>query len=153
MVIGSSGRFQTRFLPDECGRRLNDDRSADSYVGFANSSGFELAKYGRTAVRIRGTFAPSGTGTSVDYRLEFIPWMLWALVLAFAASVPLLVGLVWLRYIPVLAVAWLLLFVPFMLGVNFWFSERQAKSLKEYIASVLEGTQWKLADAHGIPFA
>lgn len=138
MVIGSSGRFETHFPPDECGQQLNQDRSADSYVGFADVTGFQLAKYGRTAVRIRGMFTPLGAGSGVEYRVEFIPWMIWALVLAFVVSTPALIVLVWLGYVPVSALAWLVVIVPLTLAVNLWFSERQAQSLRGYVASVLD---------------
>jgi hypothetical protein len=43
MVIGSWGVFETRMPAEECGRLLNSDRSAASYVGYADGSGFELS--------------------------------------------------------------------------------------------------------------
>jgi hypothetical protein len=138
MLIGSSGRSQARFDPDECARRLNHDRSAGSYVGYANAVGFQLSRHGRTAVRIRGTFTASGAGSQVDYRIEFIPMILWALVLAYMVSIPFVLVAVWSGYIPLSALAWVIAVTVIGLSVNLWFSERQAVWLKEYISSVLD---------------
>ncbi len=138
MLIGTSGELKTGFPPEECGRRLSQDRFADSYIGHANGSGFQLAKYGRTAVRIRGTFTPSGAGSEVDYRLEFIPAMLWALVLAYAIGIPVVVVLIWLHYIPLSTLGLVVVITVVLLPINVWFSERQAESLRKYVASVLD---------------
>ena len=62
---------------EECGRRLNSDRSAASYVGYADGSGFELSRYSRTAIRVRGSFTPLAVGSRVSYRVELIPWIVW----------------------------------------------------------------------------
>jgi hypothetical protein len=140
MVIGSWDRFEAPFPPAECGRRLNRDRSADSYVGHADESGFQLAVYGRTGVQIRGTFRPSGAGSEVVYRAEFTPWVVWALVLAFAACVPAIIALVWSGYLPGSMVALLIAIVPLALAANLWISERQARGLRAYVASVLGPT-------------
>ena len=138
MLIGTSGGLKTGFPPEECGRRLNQDRLADSYVGHANGSGFQLAKYGRTAVRIRGTFTSSGAGSEVDYRLEFIPATLWALVLAYAVGIPVVVALLWVHYIPLSTLGLLVAITVVLLLINVWFSERQAQSLRNYVATVLD---------------
>jgi hypothetical protein len=138
MLIGSSGRFEAHFTPVECGRRLNQDRNASSHVGHADVSGFQLARYGRTAVRIRGTFTPSTIGCEVRYRVEFIPAMLWALVAAFAVSIPVLMILIWLGYVPMSTLALLFAIVVVVLPLNLWFSERQAGWLKDYLVSVLD---------------
>src|SRR5438270_8906907 len=100
MLIGSTASFEAPFTPVECGRRLDQDRSASSYVGHTGPSGFQLARYGRTAVRIRGTFTPSAIGCEVHYTVEFIPAMLWLLVGAFALSIPVLIVLLWQGYLP-----------------------------------------------------
>ncbi len=64
--------------------------------------------------------------------------MLGAVVLAFGVSIPVLVAVVWLGYVPLSVVAWLIVIVPLTLAANFWFSERQAAWLKDYVTSVLE---------------
>jgi hypothetical protein len=138
MVIGSSGRFETRFPPNECGQRLNNDRSASSYVGQADGFGFQLTKYGRTAVSIRGTFTPHSAGSQVHYRIDFIPAILWSLVLALAIGIPLLLAMVWLRYVSVSALIVALVIVAVVLPLNIWFSERQANRLKDYVTGVLD---------------
>jgi hypothetical protein len=137
MVIGSSGRFETPFPPAECGRRLNQDRDANSYVGSADGAGFQLTRYGRTAVRIRGTFRASGTGSDVVYRVEFTPWTVWALVVAFVAGIPAILALGWNGFIPGSIFAWLIAIVPLTLGANLWFSERQAQRLRDYVLKAL----------------
>ena len=94
--------------------------------------------YGRTAVRIRGTFTPSAMGCEVRYRVEFIPAMLWLLVGAFALSIPVLIVLLWLRYLPISVLALLFVIVAIVLPLNLWFSERQARWLKDYVAAALD---------------
>jgi hypothetical protein len=87
---------------------------------------------------MRGTFTPSGTGCEVDYRIEFIPMMLWALVLSYAVGIPVVSAAVWSGYIPVSAFALLIAITAIVLPLNLWISERQAAWLKEYIDSVLD---------------
>src|SRR5690349_11142002 len=100
MLIGSSGHCDAPFPPGECVRRLNHARDSGAIVGRADGDGFQLVIYGRTAVRIRGVFTLTATGSRVDYRIELIPGVLWAVVLALAVSIPILVGMVWVGYIP-----------------------------------------------------
>ena len=138
MLIGSTGRFEAPFTPVECGRRLDQDQNASSYLGHADASGFQLARSGKTAVRIRGTFTPSAMGCEVGYRVEFIPAMLWLLVGAFALSIPVLIVLIWLGYFPTTGLAWLFATVAIVLPLNLWFSERQAGWLKDYVTTVLD---------------
>jgi hypothetical protein len=138
MVIGSSGRFDTGFPPNECGQRLNSDRSASSYVGHADGFGFQLAKYGRTAVRIRGTFTPHGAGSQVHYQIEFIPAILWWLALAFTIGIPLLLAMAWLHHVSASTLIFALVIVGVVLPINIWFSEQQANWLKDYVIGVLD---------------
>jgi hypothetical protein len=140
MVIGSSGAFDTRLPTDECGRRLNSDRSADSYVGDADSSGFQLSLYGRTAVRIRGSFTSLAGGCRVSYRIEFKPWLLWALAVSFLIEVPILAMLVMRGLVPASVVLWVAAITAIVLPLNVWFSERQAQRMKDYITAVLSAT-------------
>lgn len=137
VLIGSSGRYEAAYPPAECGRRLNDDRSSGSYTGRADGDGFQLAIYGRTAVRIRGAFTPTATGSQVDYRVEIIPGVLWALVLVLAVSIPILIGAVWVGYIPWQTLALAFAIATATLAVNGWFSERQARRLMGHMVSVL----------------
>jgi len=137
VLIGSSGRFEAPFLPEECGRRLNDDRFSGSYVRRADGAGFQLAIDGRTAVRIRGAFTPTGTGSRVDYRVEFIPGVLWALMVALVVSIPIFVGMVWVGYIPWQTLALAFAIATATLALNAWLSERQARRLWDHIVSVL----------------
>lgn len=137
MLIGSMGRFAAPCPPDECAQRLNHDRSAGSYTGHVDSSGFRLALYGRSAVRIRGTFTGSGTGSEVGYRVEFIPMMLWTLLLAYAVGIPVIIAAIWLGYVPAITLVWLAAITAVMLPLNFWFSDRHAVRLKDHVASVL----------------
>jgi len=87
---------------------------------------------------MRGTLKLSGTGTEVDYRIEFIPMMLWALVLSYAVGIPVVIAAVWLGYIPMSALVLLIAITAFGLLINLWFSERQAAWLKDYLDSVLD---------------
>jgi hypothetical protein len=150
MLIGSSGRFETRFAPDECAQRLNQDRSAAWYVGYANASGFQLAKYGRTMVLIRGTFIPSSTGSGVDYRVEFIPWLLWALALSVVISILVLIVLLWIGHGSTSQLGWSIVIVPLALAANLWISERQAQWLRDYVTSALEARPDQDLDEQGL---
>src|SRR5712692_4737442 len=75
----------TRLNAEECGERLRTAMRGFMLRGFmsgsrADSSGFRLARGTRTAIRIRGTFAPRPDGgTFVEYRVEFLPVALWVL--------------------------------------------------------------------------
>jgi hypothetical protein len=136
MVIGSSGTFDTPIPADECGRRLDSDRSGP-YVGYANGSGFELSRYGRTAVRVRGTFTSIAAGSRVRYRIELIPWIVWTLVLSYVVGIPVL-GILALRgLLPPSVFIWLVVITAIVLPINAWFSERQAQRLRDYVTGVL----------------
>lgn len=138
MLIGSVGSFDARLSPDECVHRLNAGPSSNSYVGYVDARGFEFARYGRTAVRMRGTFTARSTNCRVDYRIEFIPWMLWTLVASYAIGIPLLVGFVVMGYLPYSVIVWAVVITAVGLGVNVWFSDRQAQWLKDYLESALD---------------
>jgi hypothetical protein len=138
VLIGSLGSLDAPFSSDECVRRLNSAPSANSYVGYVGDRGFELARYGRTAVRIRGAFTRIPMGTRVDYRIEFIPWILWALAASYAVGVPILVGLLLFGYLPSSALALVTGITVAGLAINAWFSELQARWLKDYVTSALD---------------
>ena len=96
-----------------------------------------MSRYGRTAVRIRGGFTPIPMGCRVDYHVEVIPWMLWALVASYAIGIPVLLGLIWFGYVPFSVPAWAIVITAFGLAINLWFSEQQARWLKDYVTSAL----------------
>ena len=76
-------------------------------------------------------------GTRVTYRLELIPWMVWTLVLSYLVGIPLLAILVLRNLYPVSALVWVFVLTAVFLPMNFWFSERQARRLRDYVAAVL----------------
>ncbi len=136
MLIGSSGAFDTAIPAEECGRRLNADRSAMSYVGHADGAGFELSVYGRNAIRVRGRFTPLAVGSRVSYRIELIPWMLWALAASYAVGIPIFAMLVNRGLLPSSVLIWLVLLTAIGLSINAWFSERQAQRLQDYVTRI-----------------
>ena len=79
----------------------------------------------------------SATGSWVDYRIEFIPAIMWALGVAFAATIPIILVVVWLGYVPASTLAWVTAIVAVVLPLNVWISERQAGRLRSHIATVL----------------
>ena len=89
-------------------------------------------------MRMLGAFTPTSTGCRIDYRIELIPATLWALGAAYAIGIPVLIGLILFGYVPASALAWALVITAGGLGVNLWFSERQAAWLKDYVATSLE---------------
>lgn len=66
----------------------------------------------------------------MDYRIEFIPAMLWALALAFAVGIPVVIAVVWLRYLPASTLVWLVAIVAVMLPLNVWFSRMAGRLLE-----------------------
>jgi hypothetical protein len=138
MLIGSSGRFVTHLAPTECAARLSRRLGPLSLKGRADESRFELARPGRTIIRMVGTFMPGGSGCSVDYRIEFIPRALIEVAIAFGVGTPILVVLVNLGYIAAREVASLIIIVPVVAAANIWFSERQAQWLKAFVFRELD---------------
>jgi len=88
-------------------------------------------------IRIVGTLAAREGGSTVDYRIEFMPAALVALGVSVVATIPIFAAWSYLGYslIPLL----LLLLVAVVLTgtMNFWISERQAKWLRDYVISTL----------------
>jgi hypothetical protein len=137
VLIGSSGHYDAPFPPGECVRRLNDARDSGTFVGRADGAGFQLVIYGRTAVRIRGVFTPTATGSRVDYRIDLIPEVLWAVVLALAVSIPILVGMAWVGYVSWQTLAFAFVIATAVLALNGWVSEWQARRLRDLLGSAL----------------
>jgi hypothetical protein len=140
MIIGSSGAFDASIPAAECARRLNADRRRGSYVGYANDSGFQFSRYGRTAVRVRGSFSSLATGSRVTYRIEFIPWIIWTLAVALVVEIPMFALFVNRGLLPASVVIWLVVITAIGLPLNLWFSERQARRLRDYVMKVLGAT-------------
>ena len=138
MLIGSSGRFKTHFSPDECAQLLRQNLTRFSISSHADRTRFGLAKRGRTMIRMVGTFGAREGGSTVDYKIEFMPAALLALAVSALAAVPIFVVWSLLGYsaIPIL----LLLVVAIVItgAINFWISERQARWLRDYVTSTLD---------------
>jgi hypothetical protein len=105
----------------------------------SDSSGFRLAWGGRTAVRILGTFVPQpGGGTVVEYRIELIPIAVASFAIALPMSIFVLALLFWLSHESLLELWWLGPIVIFVVAVNLWLSERQARGLVRFVEDRLE---------------
>jgi hypothetical protein len=138
MLIGSSGRFETHFSPDDCAQRLRQNLRRFSISSHADRTRFGLAKRGRTMIRIVGAIAAREGGSTVDYKIEFMPAALVALGVSAVASIPIFVAWSFLGY-PVIPILLLLIVAIVVTGtLNFWISERQAKWLKDFVASTLD---------------
>jgi hypothetical protein len=137
MLIGSSGTLSTHFPPGECARRLNAGRDGSAYAGHVDDSGFQLVRHGRTGIRVCGTFVPSVLGCRVDYRIEFIPWMVWTFVLAYVIGIAFIFALAVRGTSPWTAMIWVIAITAVVVPINLWFSEHQARRLKDYVASAL----------------
>jgi hypothetical protein len=84
-------------------------------------------------IRIVGTFTPAGSGSSVDYKIEFMPAALIAVAAAFIVSLPVIAIVIELGYVSTGELLWLIVIVPLVAAANLWLSERQARWLKEFV--------------------
>ena len=139
MQIGSSGRFESRLSPDECGQRLKRHVRLFGLRGWADASGFSLMKW-RSAIRIRGTFTRAGQNlTLVDYQVG--PGR--AAMVALAVSTVIGLGLLALGFTlaqaSIVEVWPLILIVALVIGANLWIAELQAQSLASLVRSELAG--------------
>lgn len=90
-------------------------------------------------IRIVGKIAATDGGSTVDYKIEFMPAALVALAFSAVAAIPIFVAWSFLGY-PVLPILLLLMVAIVFTGIaNFWLSERQARWLKDYVTSTLVG--------------
>jgi hypothetical protein len=88
-------------------------------------------------IRIVGAISAREGGSTVDYKIEFIPAALVALGVSALASIPIFVAWSFLGY-PVIPILLLLIGAMVLAGIlNWWISEQQAKWLKDYVASTL----------------
>ena len=131
----------TKLGHDECGQRLRGGMRSFMWGSRANSSGFRLARGGRTAVRIRGTFvAQPGGGTVVEYRIEFLP----VAVVSLAKSAPvgfLVLGMLfWLAHQSLLELWWFVPLTAFVVAANLWVSEIQRRRLIAFVMDRLEAS-------------
>jgi hypothetical protein len=138
MLIGSSGRLETHSPPNECAQRLRQNLRRFSISSYADQAGFGLAKRGRTMIRIVGTVSAKESGSTVDYRIEFMPAALLALAVSAVAAIPIFVGWSLLGYSIVPMVLLLIVAIIVTGSINLWISERQAGWLRDYVASTLD---------------
>lgn len=129
----------TKLGPDECGQRLRGGIRTLMLGSRCDSSGFRLARGGRTAVRIRGTFVPQpGGGTVVAYRIELIPIAVASFAIALPISILVLALLFWLSHQSWLELWWLGPIAILVIAINLWLSERQASGLVSFVKERLE---------------
>ena len=89
-------------------------------------------------IRIVGAVAAKDGGSTVDYKIEFMPAALIALGVSAVASIPIFVAWSFLGF-PVIPILLLLIVAIGVTGtMNLWISERQAKWLRDYVASTLD---------------
>ncbi len=144
MLIGKSGSMITRLNAEECGERLRTAMRGFMLRGFmsgsrADSSGFRLARGTRTAIRIRGTFAPRPDGgTFVEYRVEFLPVALWVLAVTTPIGFAVIGAGLWLAHQSVWDVWPILPMWVVGVAANVWISDRQAHWLVDFISHRLE---------------
>jgi hypothetical protein len=138
MLIGTSGRFETHSSPDECAERLRQNLRRFSISSHADRTRFGLAKRGRTMIRIVGAVDARAGGSTVGYKIEFMPAALVALGTSAVASIPIFIAWSLLGY-PVAPILLLLIVAIVLTGaLNFWISERQARWLRDYVTSTLD---------------
>ena len=91
-------------------------------------------------IRIVGTVSARANGSTVNYKIEFMPAALVALAVSALAVIPIFVAWSLLGY-PVILILLLLLAAVVVTGtLNYWISERQAKWLRDYVTSTLDAS-------------
>lgn len=132
----------TTLAADECCERLNIAKRGFMLGSRADPSGFRLAKADRTAIRIRGTFAPQpGGGTVVRYRIEFLPAAIVVLVIVTPISLVVLVGLFWLAHQSLWELWPLVPISVLVIAANLWILDRQAHWLVDFVRHQLDVRQ------------
>lgn len=141
VLIGKSGSMTTKFGAEECCERLRAVMRGFKLGSRVDSSGFKLAKSGRTAIRIRGTFVPQpGGSTIVSYRIEFLPVVLLALAITTPLGIMVLALGFWLAHQNIWEVWSLLPLCVLVIGGNLWISDRQAHWLVVFVRNRLEAS-------------
>ncbi len=139
MLIGKQGSMATKLGADECSQRLRTAMRGFKLGSRADSSGFRLAKAGRTAIRIRGTFVPQPDGgTVVKYRIEFLPALLVALAIATPVGLIVLGLLFWLAHQSLWELWPVIPISVLVVGANLWISVRQAHWLVGFVSHQIE---------------
>jgi len=88
-------------------------------------------------IRIVGTLTARRDGSTVDYRIEFMPAALVALGVSVVGTIPIFAAWSYLGY-SLLPILLLLLIAIVLTGtINLWISERHAKWLRDYVISTL----------------
>lgn len=131
--------MSTRLGVDQCFERLRAGMRGFKLGSRVDSSGFRLARAGRTAIRIRGTFVPqSGGGTLVNYRIEFLPALLVGWAIATPIGLLVLVMLFSLAHENLWELWPLIPISVLVIGANLWISDRQARWLVAFVSQKLE---------------
>jgi len=139
VLIGKQGSMATKLGADECSQRLRTAMRGFKLGSRAGSSGFRLAKAGRTAIRIRGTFVPQPDGgTVVKYRIEFLPALLVALAIATPVGLIVLGLLFWLAHQSLWELWPVIPISVLVVGANLWISVRQAHWLVGFVSHQIE---------------
>jgi protein-S-isoprenylcysteine O-methyltransferase Ste14 len=100
-----------------------------------------LAKRGRTAVRIRGEFVGQpGGGTTVEYRVEFLPVAVVSLAIGWPLGFFAIVLFLSLAHQSFIVLWWLVPLTVLVAAANLWISEMQARWLTHFVRDRLEAT-------------
>jgi hypothetical protein len=132
----------TKLGADQCSKWLRTGVRGFKLGSRVDSTGFRLAKAGRTAIRIRGTFVPQpGGGTVVKYQIEFLPALLVAWAIVTPISLFVLGTLFWLAHEGLWELWPLIPISVVVIGANLWVSDRQAHWLVGFVSHQLEAGQ------------
>lgn len=89
-------------------------------------------------IRIVGNVTARDSGSTVNYKIEFMPAALVALGFSAVAAIPIFIAWSFLGY-NVLPILLLLVVAIVVTGtLNYWISERHARWLRDYVASTLD---------------
>jgi hypothetical protein len=139
VLLGKAGSMTTNLGADQCYERLRTGMRGLKLGSRVDASGFRLAKAGRTAIRIRGTFVPQPAGgTVVKYRIEFLPALLLAWAIATPIGLVMLGLLLWLAHESLWELWPLIPITVVVIGANLWVSDRQAHWLVGFVSNKLE---------------
>jgi len=141
VLIGKAGSMTTTLEPDECSERLRRAMRSFMWGSRSDSAGFRLASAGRTAARIRGTFAgrPEG-GTVVAYRVELLPVTIVSLAIATPLGLVVISVILWLAHQSLYGLLWFVPIAVVVIAANLWISDIQAGRLIRFVSQRLEAT-------------
>jgi hypothetical protein len=139
VLIGKQDSIATKLGAAECSQRLRSAMRGFKLGSRADPSGFRLAKAGRTAIRIRGTFVPQTDGGTVGkYRIEFLPAAVVALAIATPVGLFVLGLLFWLAHQSLWELWPVIPISVLVVGANLWVSDRQAHWLIGFVSHQIE---------------